>query len=437
MLLGSTLPASWRDLLTEFRSVFRRSSTFTLFMVLATGLVAQTRRRTVVRMLAGAGMATVVSFHAACRFFATHVWSADRLGLVLARVIVTRLLDDDAPIVVAVDDTVFRRWGRQVHRVFWCHDAAAQGPNTFARGNRWIIAGIVLTVPFTTHPVCLPVLFRLWAGKGTATPVQLAGQLLELLAGEFTGRTIHAVGDAAYHGTPLLVPGTSITTRLPANAALFAPAPPRVPGQRGRPRLKGARLGRPADLAETATWHQLAVSRYGRTVTLSVADVDSLWYGTFKNTAGRTILVRDPGQTSAHAIAIYTTDQHTPTAEIVARYAARWPIETAIAAGKQLLGIGQARNRVPRAVARTVPFSFIVYSLIIVWYTTSGHTPDDLANRHAAEPWYPHKDEPAFEDMLIKLRVTIIAARISAVTTTQPKPDKYHAHQLACAAAGL
>jgi len=34
------------------------------------------------------------------------------------------------------------------------------------RGNRWVVAGIVLTVPFCSHPVCLPVLLRLWRGKG-------------------------------------------------------------------------------------------------------------------------------------------------------------------------------------------------------------------------------------------------------------------------------
>ena len=103
MLPGLTLPASWRVLLETFRPAFRRSSTFALFELLATGLVARAARRTVVGMLAGAGMAAVVSFHACCRFFSAHAWDADRLGLALARLIVTRLLDADAPIEVVVD----------------------------------------------------------------------------------------------------------------------------------------------------------------------------------------------------------------------------------------------------------------------------------------------------------------------------------------------
>jgi len=50
-------------LLATLHPVFRRSSTFGLFVLLATGLVAQTARRTVIRMLTGAGMAAAVSFH--------------------------------------------------------------------------------------------------------------------------------------------------------------------------------------------------------------------------------------------------------------------------------------------------------------------------------------------------------------------------------------
>ena len=48
MLQALTLPGSWGELLQTLRPVFRRSSTFGLFALLATGLVARTTRRTVV-----------------------------------------------------------------------------------------------------------------------------------------------------------------------------------------------------------------------------------------------------------------------------------------------------------------------------------------------------------------------------------------------------
>lgn len=437
MLPGLTLPDSWRSLLETFRPVFARRSTFALFTLLATGLAAQTTRRTVVGMLAGAGMATMVSFHSVCRFFSQHVWTVDRLGLGLVRLIAACLLEAGEPITVAVDDTLFKRWGPKVHASFWTHDGAAQGPTKIGCGNRWVIAGIVVELPFCSHPVCLPVLFRLWGGKGSTTPVALAGELLGLLAAELPGHAIHGVGDAAYHGKPLLGGATSFTTRLPTNAALFGPAPPRT-GKRGRPRLKGQRLGRPAELAATATWQQVSVRRYGRVDTIAVAVLDAIWYGAFGNIAGRTILIRDTDDPDTggrgYGLAIFTTDCDSPPAQIVARYAARWPIETAIAAGKQQLGIGQARNRLSQAVERTVPFGFCIYSLIIIWYARYGHHRDDITARQAAQPWYRHKAEPAFEDMLAKLRRTLIAARITGVGAAQPDPHKYHDYALACAA---
>jgi DDE superfamily endonuclease len=82
------LPDSWSVLLESLRGTFRRRGTFTMFTILATGMVVATGRRTVVGMLAGARMAQAVSFHAACRFFSHATWDVDRLGLGVARLVV-------------------------------------------------------------------------------------------------------------------------------------------------------------------------------------------------------------------------------------------------------------------------------------------------------------------------------------------------------------
>jgi hypothetical protein len=67
--------------------------------------------------------------------------------------------------------------------------------------------------------------------------------------------------------------------------------------------------------------------------------------------------------------------------------------------------------------------------------TRCGHHRDDLAQRRAAQPWYRDKTEPAFEDMLAKLRRTLVAARITGVPAAHPDPRKYRDYELACAAA--
>ena len=424
--------------------MFARRGTFVVFTVLATGMVAATGRRSVVGMLAGARMAQQISFHAACRFFSCAVWDIDRLGLAVARLIVTRLLGPGEPVTVVIDDTLFKRWGRQVHHAFWTHDGAAQGGKKIARGNRWVIAGIVVRLPFCTAPVCLPVLMRLWAGKATTTPVELAAQLMALLTAAFGDREVHGVGDAAYHGKPLLVPGATWTTRLPANACLFDTAPPRT-GRRGRPASKGRKLGRPAALATDADaagavssdagWRTASVYRYGRTETVQLAERACIWYGSFGNTPGRCVLVRELGSAKAYDLALFTLDPTATPEQIVERYALRWSIEPANAVGKQQMGVGQARNRVKNAVERTVPFGMLIQSLVVVWYALHGHHPDDALARRLAQPWYSTKTEPSFEDMIIKLRKTLIVARFTPASPGQPNPDLLHDYALACAAA--
>jgi len=230
--------------------------TLATFRVLLAGLIAQTGRRTVCGMLLGAGVAEWMPHDRAHRFFSQAAWSIDQVGLALARLIVDRLVPAGVGLQVAVDDTLFRRRGKTVHHAFWTHDGSQPG-NVTARGNRWVIVGLVVTLPVCRRPVCLPILFRLWAGKGSASPVELARTLVGLLARAFPDRSVHVAADAAYHGRPLrdLPDRITWTTRLARNAVLFHLPPPRT-GRRGRPRTKGERIGSPVQAATHAPWRQ-------------------------------------------------------------------------------------------------------------------------------------------------------------------------------------
>jgi hypothetical protein len=76
--------------------------------------------------------------------------------------------------------------------------------------------------------------------------------------------------------------------------------------------------------------------------------------------------------------------ERTATAEeIIARYAARWSIEVTFFDVKNILGVGEARNRSTKAVQRTVPFGLLCHSTLIVWYVLHGHDQDDAAKRRA------------------------------------------------------
>jgi hypothetical protein len=280
-------------------------------------------------------------------------------------------------------------------------------------------------LPFCSRPVALPILAALAVKGGPAKP-DLARDLLDQVAERFGDRDVHLVGDSAYGCRAFagLGDGMTMTTRAKVNATFFEPAPPKT-GKRGRPALKGKRIGTPTQIAVSATWKTVAVFRYGTTSTVKIAERICLWYGVWRTDTVRVILVTDTGRTTktstanGYDIALITTDPTATPQEIIARYAARWSIEVMFFDVKNILGTGQARNRVPKAVQRTVPFGLLCHSILIIWYTQHGHDQADAAHRRTAAPWFRTKTEPSTLDMLSKLRRQIIATRFMP---TSPRP---------------
>jgi DDE superfamily endonuclease len=412
------LPISLRRLLDAFAGCFT-TPTFEVFQAMVLGLVAQTGQRTVCGMLTGAGLATTWSHDRAHRFFSTARWQIDQLALIVFDLVVTHLVTDDADLLLAVDDTAHRRRGKKVHGAGWIHDGSAPSRNKLAFGHRWVVVGVIVRLAFLSRPLCLPVLCRRWQGKGTTSTVELAAQMVTTLAARVPHRRVHVVADAAYHGKSLRNLPTQVTwtTRLPRNAVLYhrAPAPT---GKRGRPRMKGDRIGTPAQAAATAGWRTVTVARYGRTDTVSVAVFDCLWYGVFGPTPVRMVLVRD--RQSRPMLALITTDLAVTDADLVARYAARWAIEVTFFDTRQTLGVGQARNRTAQAVNRTWAFGMYVYTIVVIWYALHGHRSGIVADRRIHAPWYLSKTDPSFADMLTALRRTLIAARFMGSRPAQP-----------------
>jgi hypothetical protein len=453
MLQVDTLPASWYWLLCHFRSCFTTPS-FTTFVALVSGMVARPVHRTVTGMLIAAGASRIWHHSRAHRFFSQAAWSVDRVSMVLLTVIVRELLPAGAPLLIAGDDTLFTRSGRKVHAAGWHHDASVKtkksGKDHQLRwGNCWVVAGIVITVPLLDRPVCLPVAFALWTNDApgsefaTQSKQVLLARLITMIAQACPDRRIHVVADCWYAGTAGasgaatgaarhrdFPDAVTLTSRLRANTALWRIATP-TPGRRGTPKRIGDKIGTPNDLAEhpDTVWTLSTVNRYGRTDTVTLADTVCLWYGVYRCRAIRVILLRDRGITHGYGIAVFTTDLHTPAHEIISRYAQRWAIEVAFADAKQTTGVGEARNRTPQAVERTVPIGLITQSLIIVWHTR--HGTDDVTHRRHEAPWYRTKTRPAYHDMITQLRRVMIAAKNHGTNPDQPTPQEIRAVILA------
>jgi hypothetical protein len=58
--------------------------------------------------------------------------------------------------------------------------------------------------------------------------------------------------------------------------------------------------------------------------------------------------------------------------------------------------------------------AFVAYGIVLGWYLRHGNPQQDVARVRRQAPWYGHKEEPSYWDMLAALRRRILLARLSA-----------------------
>jgi hypothetical protein len=194
-----------------------------------------------------------------------------------------------------------------------------------------------------------------------------------------------------------------VVTRLRLDAALYLPAPPRYPGQRGHPRRKGRRL---PTLATVAAHPQpdgtsLTVAHwYGRGErAVAVAAATAVWYHTgLPPVPLRWVLIRHPqGQFAPQAL--LCTDRTAAPDPIVAWFVQRWQLEVTFEAARRQLGVETQRQWSDRAIQRTTPALLGLFSLV----TLLVHADRATAHFIRQAAWY-HTPLPTFLDALALVR---------------------------------
>ena len=444
-----TLPSTMEPLIQQFSSCFARP-TFQTFCVIVTGWLLGRGRRTVTRvLLAGDGLKrkTFSCYH---RFFSQARWSVDAIGRVVLQLIL-KFLPEDAPLVVATDDTLNRKTGKRIWAAGMHHDplrSTAKRP-VFSFGHNWVVLSVQLRFPFAPDKTwSLPILMRLYRRKqkkckrgrprgerkaiGQAKPTeyrtrpQLATEMIALLASWLPDRTIHVVGDSEYAGKSIsrhLPSNVHLTSRMVMNAALYDRPPKRRKGQRGAPRKKGKRLPSPAQLAKSkkVPWEKTKVKLYDRRVRVWYKSCVVLWYNSAGSRPVRIVVVRDPSG-KRRDDCFFSTDLSLSAKAILKLFTLRWPLEVAFYNAKQCLGLENPQNRTPLAVQRTAPLALYLHTLVIVWFAEHGHF-DVAAYRHT-HPWYRQKRTPSFADMLAWLRRVSLDESISYDLDEKPSSKK-------------
>jgi hypothetical protein len=466
------LTPTFMAMLEGFRPVFT-SPSYATFSLLMTGWILSVRHRYVTDLIISSDSVGNGHFSDYHRFFSHAKWNIDDLWKHLAPLLIDQFVGPDAVIIVAGDDTLCRKRGLGLFGAGMHHDPliSSRAMKLVSWGHDWVNLCLIVADPWWApgKVFALPICMRLYRNKqgvtkGKAkqgqgskkksapstkrrkkqakrvqrkerkvaarqrkkvanrkktsvsthvTRPELMRQMLQLVASWFPDRQFLFVGDSLYTGE-------SVLRYLPENfdliggvhpkGALYEPAPKKQSG-RGGPRKKGQRLPtRDAWAASRDPWTPITFDQFGLHGTFETKTRTGLYYKAGKDRMLKFVLTRDTIGDRPTQI-FYCTNLEMDVQQILSTYAHRWAIEVTHYDAKQLLGLEDPANRLPLAVQRTAPMAMFLYSLTILWYAQHGHAQVQFPER----PWYTHKSQPSFADMLTTLRRVTWEDKISPV----------------------
>jgi hypothetical protein len=425
----SGLLAAW---LAPFAGLFTLP-TWGRVPVLVEGALLSLHRRTVSAALRAMGRDGSPAFARYHRVLNRARWSARAAAHVLLGPLVAAFAPS-GPIVIGLDDTLERRWGKRIAARGIYRDAVRSSHGHFVKGSglRWVSLSLLAPIPWAGRVWALPFLtvlapserFAQQRGRRHKKLTDWAKQALLQAARWLPSRRVVAVTDSGYAALDLLAAvrhRVGVVTRLRMDARLFDPAPPRTPHTIGRPRIVGLRqptlvrrLTDPATRRQTVTvagWYG------GKDRAVEIASGTAVWHHPGLPVVPlRWMLIRDPtGQFRPQAL--LCTDLSAAPADILAWFVRRWATEVTFQEARRHLGVETQRQWSDQAVARTTPVLLGLYSLV----TLRAH---ELRRARRLRPstaaWYA-KERATFGDALAIVRRSLWAE--AALRTSRRRRD--------------
>ena len=390
--------------------------------VLLMGAILAPGKRTVSSALKAMGLDQQRRFHRYHRVLSRAKWSTMEVSGVLLELLVEAFVPEEEPLVVSIDETLERRQGKKISAKGIYRDPVRSSHGHFVKASalRWVCLTLLAPVPWASRVWALPFLSALAhseryakeQGKPHKPLTELAWQMLLVLRRWYPKRQIVAVADGGYASLKLLdrcrrlKKPIAFITRLRLDAALYEPAPPRRPGQMGRPRLKGERLPNLSAVTEDphTDWTPMTLAHwYGEDERdVEVVSQTAVWYSTgLPAVPVRWVLIRDPKE-EFKTQALLCTKLDAKPEQIILWFVRRWQMEATFQEVRQRLGFETQRHWSDMAVRRTAPALLGLFSLV----TLFAH--QYMANNKSANPvrgaaWY-EKQRPTFSDALALVR---------------------------------
>jgi hypothetical protein len=414
-----TLPPKMVQALAPFVPLFSER-VFRHARVLLIGAILAPGARTVSSALRAMGLDREKRFHRHHRVLSRASWSSREASRILLGLLIEAFVRE-GPLILGIDETLERRYGKRISARGVYRDPVRSTQENFVKssGLRWVCAMLLVEIPWASRVWALPFLSALAPseryaakrGKRHKKITEWAWQLLLQVRRWYPQREIVAVTDRAYASLKLLErcrklshPITFIT-RLRLDAALYEPAPPRRPGQKGRPRLKGERLPNLSEVAEgpNTVWEPTKIANWygsGERM-LEIASATAVWYSTgLFAVAVRWVLIRDP-EGAFEPQALLCTNLDADPEKIVSWFVMRWQLEVTFQEMRRHLGFESQRQWSDLAIRRTTPTLLGLFSLVTLLAHHRMVQAAGVFRRQAA--WY-HKSHPTFADALALVR---------------------------------
>lgn len=387
------------------------------------GTILVNGRRTVASALRIMGLAQEPRFTNYHRVLNRAAWNALAAARILLGLIVA-LLPLDAPIILAVDDTIERRNGPGISAKGCDRDPvrSSQKHTILCFGLKWVVMAALIPVPWSERIWALPFLTVLsWPdGKGPhrrhKTSIDWARQMVGQVRRWLPGRKLVLIVDGGFAAVALAAScfrcGVTMVCRLRLDAALYRPPGPQPKSKRGPKPKKGARQRSPQQwLPHSDTpWVSIEVTWYGGTrKVLHVLSRVGLWHTRGLDPVTiRYLVVRDP-EGQLRDAAYFCTDVGQTAEQILGWVVQRWSLEVTFEEVRMHLGVETQRQWSDLAIARTTPVLLGLFSVVTL-LALGWHAEGSLSAKGAA--WYA-KGAATFSDCIRLAREKTWRKRIS------------------------
>jgi len=324
------------------------------------------------------------------------------------------------PLLIAVDETIERRKGKNIKAKGKYRDAVRSTQKEAVKcwGLKWICLMVLIPLPWSRRYWALPFLTLLApsekankkVGKRHKTTVEWTILAVKTVSRRLSRAAWTLAGDGAYASVALahacIACNVTLVSRLRLDARLFDFPGPQPEGKRGPKPKKGKRLPRLCEQAEDSElpWQEAEIGWYGgETKIRKILSGVCLWHTCGQNPVKiRWVLVIDP-EGKDNPEAFFSTDENFEPECIVEIFVQRWNIEVTFEEVRRHLGVETQRQWSDQAISRTTPALMGLFSLVCLMalHLLKGET---LPLRQTA--WYTKRDA-AFSDVLIFVRRAI------------------------------